>query len=501
MDQIEHLKTESPMTQPARRSHSFALREYAAIAALAVGAAGAAVRIWGSLRRSAAASGPADKTLASRSPAVLSGGPRRRFYAGRDPARAITIEDLRAMAQRRLPRFALEYLEGGSEDGATLARNAAALAEWHFLHRSLVDVSRRDVSTLLFGGRLAMPLAIGPTGLNGLFWPHADLRLAEAAAAAGIPFAQSTMSNDAMDRIARVPGLRYWWQLYVFGPPQIRERLIDRARDCGCEALIVTTDAQIYGNREWQKRTQSSPKALTWSATFDALLHPRWFAQGILTHGMPRFENVIEFVPEHRCNFFDSADWIRSQMDQALSWDTVARIRERWPRKLVVKGLLSVEDIERAVAIGADAVAISNHGGRQLDWAIAPLDILPAARDAVGQRIAILVDGGMRRGTDIIKALILGADAVLIGRAALYGVAAAGMPGVKRALDILREELDRDLGLLGAASLAGLSRQLVVRRRPKSSGCRNRLEPNLPIAVPKPGRTRKKHREGMRNDV
>ena len=367
------------------------------------------------------------------------------------------------MAHRRLPGFVLEYLEGGGEDEAALARNIAALAEWRFLHRSLVDVSRRDTSTALFGRPMAMPAAIAPTGFNALFWPHADLRLAEAAAAAGIPYAQSTMSNDAMQRVARVPGLRYWWQLYVFGPPDVHKALIDRARDAGCEALIVTTDAQVYGNREWHKRTQSGPKSLTWSARFDALRHTAWLAEGIATHGMPRFANVVEFVPPDRCRLFDSAHWIRSQMDRALNWDTLARIRERWPRKLIVKGLLSVEDIARAAELGADAVAISNHGGRQLDWAVAPIDMLPAARAAVGDRIALFVDGGMRRGTDIIKAIALGADAVLLGRATLYGVAAGGRAGAARALAILREELDRDLGLIGAASIAGLNRRLLVR--------------------------------------
>ena len=270
------------------------------------------------------------------------------------------------------------------------------------------------------------------------------------------------MSNDGMDRVARVPGLRYWWQLYVFGPPGVRETLIERARNAGCEALIVTVDAQIYGNREWHKRTTAGPKSLSWSSKFDALMHPRWFARGILTHGMPRFENVIEFVPKDRRAFFDSAHWIRSQMDRKLSWDTIARIRERWPRKLVIKGLLNVEDIARAAEIGADAVAISNHGGRQLDWAVAPLDLLPAARQAVGDRIAIFVDGGFRRGTDVIKALALGADAVLAGRAVLYGVAAAGKDGAKRALDILREEILRNLGLLGVRSIAELNPRLLV---------------------------------------
>jgi (S)-mandelate dehydrogenase len=417
------------------------------------------------LTRRRAAPRPAEKTLASASPAVLGRKPRRRFYAGRDLGRAVTVEDLRAMAHRRLPRFALEYLEAGAEDEATLERNLAALAEWRFVHRSLVDVSRRDASIRLFGRDMAMPLAIAPTGLNELFWPHADLRLAEAAAEAGVPFAQSTMSNDPMARVARVPGLRYWWQLYVFGPEEVRDRLIEEARANGCEALIVTVDAQIYGNREWHKRTMASAKSLSWRDRFDVLRHPRWLAAGMLTHGMPRFENVIEFVPPDRRSFFDSAAWIRSQMDRALSWRVLSQIRDRWPGKLIVKGLLDIDDIARAVALGADAVAISNHGGRQLDWAVAPLDLLPQARAAVGQRVALLVDGGMRRGTDVLKALALGADAVFAGRAALYGVAAAGRQGVKRALEILYEEIDRDLGLIGVTTPAELSPRLLSRQR------------------------------------
>lgn len=405
---------------------------------------------------------PADRTLAGAAPAMLGRTPRRHFYTGGDLASAVTVEDLRAMAHRRLPNFALEYLEGGGEDEASLARNVAALAEWRFVHRSLVDVSRRDTSTTLFGRPMAMPVAVAPTGLNGIFWPHADLRLAEAAAAAGVPYAQSTMSNDDMRRVARVPGLRYWWQLYVFGPPEVRDTLIDRAREVGCEALIVTTDAQIYGNREWEKRTQAKGGGLSLGAALESLRHPRWLGSRMLLHGMPKFANIIEFVPPGHRSFFASAHWVRSQMDRALTWDTVARIRERWPRKLIIKGLLDVQDIVRAQQIGADAVAISNHGGRQLDWTVAPLDLLPAVRRAVGDRIVLIVDGGIRRGSDVIKAVALGADAVFVGRAPLYGVAAAGRDGAKRALAILREEIDRDLGLLGVPSIAGLDRDLLV---------------------------------------
>jgi len=457
-----------PVLDPPRWLRRLTWRETAFMGALAAVAGGLAIalRRRGPVARQPRALprfAPADRTLAAASPAVLGATPQRRLYAGRDLASAVSIEDLRAMTHRRLPRFALEYLEGGAEDEATLAHNIAAWADWRFMPHALVDVARRDLSTELFGRRMAMPLVIAPTGLNELFWPHADRHLGEAAAAAGIPFAQSTMSNEPVDEVARVPGLRYWWQLYVFGREEIRNALIDRARDNGCEALIVTTDAQTYGNREWETRNNADPNNLGRSAKFDALLHPRWLASGLLLHGMPRFANVIDFVPKERQRFFDSAMWIRSQMDRALSWDTVKRIRDRWPRRLIIKGVLAVEDVEKAAELGADAVALSNHGGRQLDWAVAPLDVLPEARRAAGNRLAILVDGGVRRGSDVLKAMALGADAVLIGRAALYGVAAAGRPGASRALAILREEIDRGLALLGSPSIKELGPRFLVR--------------------------------------
>jgi len=219
------------------------------------------------------------KASHTRSPAVMDGTPERRLYSGRDVSQALSVADLRAIAHRRLPRFALEYLEGGADDEATLARNRAALARYYFTHRSFVDVAHRDISTTLFGKKMTMPVAIAPTGLNELFWPHADLRLAEAAGACGIAFAQSTMSNDPMEQVGKVPGLRHWWQLYVFGPQVVQDTLIERARRAGCEALIVTDDAQIFGNRVWSRRNNSGPKDLSWSAKLDAALHPRcWIA-------------------------------------------------------------------------------------------------------------------------------------------------------------------------------------------------------------------------------
>lgn len=395
-------------------------------------------------------------------PATENGSPRRSYYAGRTLERARTIEDLRRMAHRRLPAFAVEYLEGGAEEEATLQRNLAALAGYRLLPRALVDASHRDQSISLFGRSTPLPFAIAPTGLNGVFWKDADVLLARAAARAGVPFIQSTMSNDRMEDVAAVPNLRHWWQLYVFGPKEIRDSLIARAERAQCEALVLTVDAQFYGDREWEQRRFAHPGRLTIGSVLDAALHPRW-ALTTLSGGMPSFANAIDWVPKDHRGFFESAFWIRANMDHALDWAEVARLRGLWPRKFLIKGVLDPRDMERAADIGADGVILSNHGGRQLDWTVSGLDMLPEARRRVGDRLTVLVDGGFRRGTDVLKALALGADAVLLGRATLYGLAAAGQEGAERAIDILREEIDRDLGLLGAPSVKAMSPDFLTR--------------------------------------
>ncbi|WP_442755859.1 alpha-hydroxy acid oxidase [Methylocystis sp. JAN1] len=398
----------------------------------------------------------------ARTPAAQNGTPERRLYAGRKLSRARTIADLRAMAHRRLPAFAVEYLEGGSEEEATLSRNLAALASWRLLPRALVDVSRRDQSVALLGRAMPLPFAIAPTGLNGLFWRKADVLLARAAAQAGVPFAQSTMSNDAMEEVAAVPGLRHWWQLYAFGERPIRDALVARAERAGCEALVITVDAQFYGDREWEQRRFAHPGRLTMPSILESALHPHWIAT-TLSGGMPSFANDVGYVPKDKRGFFDSAFWIRANMDHSLDWNEAARLRALWPRKFLIKGILNANDAERAQRIGADGVVLSNHGGRQLDWTISSLDVLPEARRRVGSQFTLVVDGGMRRGTDVLKALALGANAVFLGRATLYGLAAAGESGVTRAVDIMREEIDRDLGLLGAASVKELDASFLAR--------------------------------------
>ncbi len=394
--------------------------------------------------------------------AQLGGTPRRSFYAGRNLERMRTVADLRARAHRRLPRFALEYLEGGAEDEATLRREREVFAEWRFVPRTLVDVAARTLDVELFGVPAPMPLTIAPTGLNGVFERGADVALANAARDVRVPFVQSTMSNDRIEDVAAVAGLRHWFQLYVIGEDRIWRALVDRAARAGCEALVLTTNSQIFGNREWDDRTRGANGLPSVSTVLEAALHPGWLWRA-LRRGMPAFVNVIEFVPEDSRGFFASAQWIRKQMPRSLSWDTVRAIRARWDGPLIVKGILSPDDARIAASCGVDGIVLSSHGGRQLDWAVAPLDVLPRVRDVVGPRMTLFVSGGVRRGTDLLKALALGADAVMAGRAPLYGLGAAGRAGARKALEIIHEEACDAIGLLGAASVDALGPHLLAR--------------------------------------
>lgn len=403
---------------------------------------------------------PAERDSAA---AQLGDSPKRTLYRGSNPNRATSIEDLRAMAHRRLPRFALEYLEAGAGDEGALQANLDAFHRWRFVPHAMVDVARMDLGVDLFGTRLPFPLIVAPTGLNGVFWNRADILLAKAAAKAGVPFVQSTMSNELLKDVAEAaPGLRHWFQLYVAGPQEVTEGLIGSAERAGCEALMITTDAQIFGKRSWSERERVERSRLSWSAMFDAALHPRWLVSTILPQGMPAFKNALPWIPDDKRAFFKSAFWIRDQLERGLDWDHAARIRDRWQGPFLIKGLLRAEDVDRAASIGADAVVISNHGGRQLDWSAAPLDVLPDVCAEAGNRIPVLVDGGVRSGSDIAKAVALGADAVLVGRAVLYGLSAAGEEGARRSIEILHDEFEQALGLLGCPSAEDLSREFLI---------------------------------------
>jgi (S)-mandelate dehydrogenase len=395
--------------------------------------------------------------------AQMNGKPRRRYYTGPLPSRAIAIADLRARTHLLLPRIALEYLEAGAEDEASMMRERRAFADWRFMPRTLVDVSHRTLESQLLGKPTAMPLMVAPTGFNGLFMHHGDLALARAAAAAGVPFIQSTMSNDAVEEVAQVKGLRHWWQLYVFGGDEVWQQLLERVDRAGCEALVLTTNTQIFGNREWDKRTRATQSMPTLSSLLDAARHPRWIGKALVAEGgLPQFRNVIDFVPKDKRGLFASAHWIRSQQPTSLSWDTVAKIRERWKKPFILKGILNLEDVHRALDSGVDGIVLSSHGGRQLDWTISALDLLPSAREVIGERMQLYIAGGVRRGTDILKAMALGADGIMAGRALLYGLCAYGERGVVHALDILRREAEEALGLLGANSPKALGRHFLV---------------------------------------
>jgi len=372
---------------------------------------------------------------------------------------AINIEDLRAIARRRLPRFVFAYVDGGAEDERTLAGNREAFARLRFRPRTLVDVSNRAVSARLLGAPSALPAVVGPTGLNGLCWRDGDLALARAASKAGVPFAMSTVSMSLVEDIARDAPGRHWLQAYVFAERRITEAILGRARDAGFECAILTSDFPVTGKRERDLRTGLLPaQQFTLATKLDMLAHPRWLAT--VATRRPRFVNIErELPPGADVNAFVG----HSMFDPSFCWDDVKRFRDRWPRKLLLKGVLRADDAERALAAGFDGLVLSNHGGRQLDGAISALDALPEVARAVGGRASILVDGGVRRGSDIAKAVALGAEGVLLGRAPVYGLAAGGEAGVAHALAILADELDRTLALTGCTGVAGLTQDLVAR--------------------------------------
>lgn len=385
----------------------------------------------------------------------------RRYYAGRDFQRASTIEELRRVAMRRVPRFVLEYVEGGAEDEVTLRRNRDVFERIAWIPRTLVGLTMPDMSTELFGESLHLPLVIAPTGFNGMLWPQGDLALAKAAATAGIPFTLSTVSNyDVVQMGRELPG-RVWFQLYPVKDQKTADRLVDRAAEAGCTRLVVTTDTPVLGAREWDRRNYREPMKLSASSVLDVLAHPRWLSQVMLPKGAPEFANLTEFLPPHGRSALQGVRFMGTQINPQLNWSDMERLRGRWRGSLILKGILSVEDAKRAVDIGADGIVLSNHGGRQLDTAVSGIEALPAIAAAVGDRLTLLVDGGFRRGSDVLKAIALGADGVMLGRSVLYGLGAGGEAGVAHALGLLRVEMERVLTLLGCRSLGELGPHLI----------------------------------------
>jgi (S)-mandelate dehydrogenase len=386
---------------------------------------------------------------------------KREHYAGGDFRRAINVEDLRRVARRRVPTFSFEYVEGGSEDEVALRRNRDVFERITWLPRTLAGVGAPDLSTEILGRTCHLPLIIAPTGFNGLLWPQGDLALARAAASAGIPFTLSTVSNYSLTKMKGEVDGQVWFQLYPVKEQKAIDRLVDVAAEAGVETLVVTTDVPVFGAREWDQRNYSAPMKLRLSRKLDVLAHPRWLWQVMVPKGAPRFENLVEFLPPGKQSAMVGARYMGTQINAKLSWEDMERLRKRWKGKLVLKGILCVEDARRSVEIGADGVVLSNHGGRQLDSCASGVELLPAVAGEVGDRLTVLVDGGFRRGADVLKAMALGAHGVMIGRAPLYGLAAGGEAGVTHALGILRTEMERTMLLLGCRSIGELGRHLI----------------------------------------
>ncbi len=343
-----------------------------------------------------------------------------------------------------------------------MARNRAAFDAVTFIPRVLRDVEAVDPSTEIFGKRSALPLAVAPTGAAGLLWYQGDLALARAAATADVPFTISSASTMDLEHIVAAGG-RQWFQLYMWEDRSLSYAVVDKARDLGCEALFVTLDMPVPPNREYILRNGfGTPFKLNGRNTLDVLRHPQWLLSVMgryaLDGGVPSQANLPDRL---RAKITKGAPPGALFKQDDLNWDDVKALRDRWPGKLVLKGILHPQDAERALSLGADGVVVSNHGGRALDSSISTLTALPPVAAAVGGKLTVLLDSGVRRGSDLVKAVALGADAVLVGRAPLYGLAAAGEKGVARALDLLRAETVRTMAMLGARTTSEVDRSMI----------------------------------------
>jgi L-lactate dehydrogenase (cytochrome) len=374
----------------------------------------------------------------------------------------LSNEDFRALARRRVPRAIFDYADGGSYDERTLRRNASDLDAIGFRQRVMVDVSNVSLETMLAGSPASMPLAIGPTGLCGLFHADGEILGARAAAACGIPFCLSTMSICSIEDVRAATDQPFWFQQYLMRDRGFNQELIDRAIAARCSALMLTLDLQVIGERRRDPRNGLTiPPRLTLRNALDVVTRPGW-AMGVLFGKRRTFGNLIGRIGGSS-GISTLAEWTATQFDASANWRDVEWVRSRWPGKLILKGVLDAEDARFAVAAGADTIVVSNHGGRQLDGAPSTIAVLPEVAAAVDGRCEIMFDGGIRSGQDIAKALALGARGALIGKAFLYALAAAGEAGVKRSIEIMRKELAVTLALTGTTSAAAAGPHILRR--------------------------------------
>jgi L-lactate dehydrogenase (cytochrome) len=372
------------------------------------------------------------------------------------------IEDLRALARRKVPKAFFEYADSGSYNEETLRANRADLETIKLRQRVMVDVSERSLATTIVGQKVSAPFALAPIGLCGMQYGDGEILSAQAAEEANIPFILSTMSICSIEHVAEATTKPFWFQLYVIRDRDFNSRLIARAKAARCSALVLTLDLQILAQRNKDiKNGLTAPPRMTLANVVDIAMKPRWW-RGMLGTKRRTFRNIVGHAPGVK-DTRDLASWTNEQFDPTLNWDDVKRIRDEWGGKLILKGIMDPEDAELAVASGADALIVSNHGGRQLDGTISSIAALPAVAAAVGERIEVLMDGGVRGGQDVLKALALGARGVCIGRAYIYGLGAMGEAGVAKALECIRKELDVSMALCGLTDMRNAGPHNLVR--------------------------------------
>ena len=375
--------------------------------------------------------------------------------------RAVNVDDLRKLAKRRLPKIAYDFIEGGLEDERGIARNEEAFGEFRLVPRYGVDVARVDQSTTLFGRKFASPIGIAPTGLGGLFRRGADLLLAEAARDADVPFIMSGSSTGLIEDLARIAPEHGWYQLYLAKDRRISEDMARRARDAGLSTLVITLDVPVHSKRERNIRNGFvRPLRLTLRTKLEACLHPDWMVD-YLRHGMPVLSNWRAYAPKG-ASAAEIAEFVASQTPSPVLWRDVEAFRRQWPGNLVLKGIMHPDDAVRAATLGVDGIVVSNHGGRQLDRAPGPIEVLPAIHAVAGDKLTLMYDSGIRRGSDVIIALCLGAKFVFMGRPTLYGVAAGGVAGASRVLQILKQEIGTAMAQLGAPDIASIGPQFLM---------------------------------------
>ena len=375
----------------------------------------------------------------------------------------ISIEELRQLAKRRLPSSIFDFYDGGATDELTLQANLQSFQNMRLLPRVLRGVSAIDTSQFFLGANLCSPLIIAPTGALGYGKPGADTALAKAAAKKDLIYTLSSAATTSIEEIARKAPGRHWFQAYVLKNKDFFYSLIDRALAADYEGLVITVDLPVGGKRERDHRNHFSiPFNLNLSLLLDFLTKPRWLYE-IIRHGMPVLENMIGLQGMQR-SVNHLASSVGRNYDPSFNWDDLKRVRDRWHKKLIIKGVMHPEDASKLVDLGCDALVVSNHGGRQLDTAVSSLDALPGVLSSVDNRIPVLLDSGVRRGSDILKALALGARAVLTGRATLYGAICGGELGALHAVDILQDELVRTMQLCGVSKLEEITQDLIFKK-------------------------------------